>query len=1425
VTTLGSLLYGIEPFTVTASGVDPAVFELMTGQATFDHQACELEVFCRNPLHPGPCKGWKKTLGHIAPGALTAIEKAQKEKLAIKRAARTAAKSAAEKHVATGPGHVLAHPLTAKKATIEHANTLLGDAPHKAQGKAAKTILNKAEIKKYAKLKGAQIGQIAASRGLTSDEKKYAAYAESRIAEALAKDNQEGGEKHYSNLIAGLAQALSTGYASKHCGVGTADADCDGLTHEGIAALAERRLEQALTSGNTDILDDMTKKLDSLKTDQQKQAYLKASGIDLEKVKAGLYEGDGEGAPEAPSTPFDKGEKTKMDKLGQVAADQDKANAGADALAKLGEMSTGKKLTSGEHGQLAQSVGGLQKGGDASLKPLDKVIDTGVEKIAAKTKTYTGHELDAEQKAALKAELKKALAEGTPTPLLDQVKESWQAKPDAFGAPGANPDAAEELKNLGKGSGTELADAIHTGTNDEILKSLWQHPDQWGKLSPALQSVAGQKIWTERIMGNDSAAYLIGKHNIPEPAGISTPDAAVAKDAAAPGIGSQAVQDLLYYLHTPGVMSGPKLQALDNLTYAEYQALAPEDQALVTGLLKSLKGNSKAAAIAKSFDIDLSEGDAPDVEGAKISAPGTVVQIGPGAVTLNALQQEASDLATGAKSGTAKMHLATFEKLTPEEFGQLSPTTKKLIMVKLDAAEKKFTDPKKKAAVKAVKDKLSVGAGGGAGAGGKLDTTAPAGVPSAPVVPTPAVSTKLTNEDIGKQAAAEVSDMLGAVGMKPFSQKDADATGNVITKLLDNKQDAALDSVADQYTDTMIGNAKFGLPPSEMVKFGDPLTADIKAKITGTGAATPVLDAFKKAAKSGDHADLVALDKAADEWHAVNSTGKPGAPEIHALAQEYSDSFDVLKKFASGKAVTPGAGFAVIHDELTTQGLGNFATDTGGAMMLGRSLASMHMQRLSAELGLTSNQTQDWKTGGFWDVVIDGLGTEYARDLATKIDTEPLGFAADIEDFASDANKKGDALAHTNGWPLDAPAVLDWKKSYFENKVLAAMPKSAAAKVKSAAAPAPAYVPPVASPPGAPGVGSFTSATISNITEPDQHVLFSAYKSMPSGTVLSSPMSDQYDNLVAIAAHYAGQQGSGHTPSLYTSEMTKFPSDLSVAQVAKVVDARIAASLGKGNANILENNIRQWLTTEEGKNYALNAKPKPELLKALTGYSAEADKIKLKPGEKVQKIPGPGKYEPGKGPSDYAPLYAHQIQKSQEDYMTASGSWWTPDQVEALANYTTGSYHEINSYLRGQDRNGNPVDTISDLGATRIKMIQAGMRPLQQDTFLRRGTGWEQFPQGFRSPDQIKKLIGKTVREPAFMSTTVGGEGGGFFDESVLMHIEAPTGTRGAWVNHISHNKSENEVVLPAGSKFKVLDAYPNPDNPGQTIVRVRVVS
>lgn len=103
--TIGFLAYGLsplglatdDPMLLAAGAYSPGLsWELQMERA---HAGCHVSAFCRNPLHPGPCKGWKHHLGLVSPGALHALEKARYEKLEERRKSKVAALLAQGKRV------------------------------------------------------------------------------------------------------------------------------------------------------------------------------------------------------------------------------------------------------------------------------------------------------------------------------------------------------------------------------------------------------------------------------------------------------------------------------------------------------------------------------------------------------------------------------------------------------------------------------------------------------------------------------------------------------------------------------------------------------------------------------------------------------------------------------------------------------------------------------------------------------------------------------------------------------------------------------------------------------------------------------------------------------------------------------------------------------------------------------------------------------------------------------------------------------------------------------------------------------------------------------------------------------------------------------------------------------------------------------
>lgn len=74
------------------------------------HDTCTLTA-CLNPLHPGPCKGWKGTLHEVSPGAWKALESARVEKANHTRIKKIEALKAQGKPIP----HKLLQPIVAKQ--------------------------------------------------------------------------------------------------------------------------------------------------------------------------------------------------------------------------------------------------------------------------------------------------------------------------------------------------------------------------------------------------------------------------------------------------------------------------------------------------------------------------------------------------------------------------------------------------------------------------------------------------------------------------------------------------------------------------------------------------------------------------------------------------------------------------------------------------------------------------------------------------------------------------------------------------------------------------------------------------------------------------------------------------------------------------------------------------------------------------------------------------------------------------------------------------------------------------------------------------------------------------------------------------------------------------------------------------------------
>lgn len=145
-----------------------------------------------------------------------------------------------------------------------------------------------------------------------------------------------------------------------------------------------------------------------------------------------------------------------------------------------------------------------------------------------------------------------------------------------------------------------------------------------------------------------------------------------------------------------------------------------------------------------------------------------------------------------------------------------------------------------------------------------------------------------------------------------------------------------------------------------------------------------------------------------------------------------------------------------------------------------------------------------------------------------------------------------------------------------------------------------------------------------------------------------------------------------------------------------------------------------------------------------------------------------------------------------------AGKPWTARQRAELRRYTGDDYVGIN----GAARTGKGSD--GDRAA--VGVMREGMREIPEDITLTRNIQANTFGmKGLRGGNELSDreaaqlTVGRAFHEPGFSSASVGSRGNG-----LRLRISVPKGTRGAYVDSISQNKGETELVLDAGTHYRI---------------------
>jgi len=1381
------------------------------------HDTCSLTA-CLNPLHPGPCKGWKGTLHSVAPNVWKGIEEERVKKLNAKRVAKIADLKAQGKPI---PKKLLTpilpkpHPGAGKTANgasggAHDAGKAINDAAGVKPNEPGKVTLGQAA--KVVKITDAQPGvkgpkgkkPTVASKGIAT------VIAQEKVTPQYKLDKAAGITDEQWKALSGSEQDVIRGELKKIQvdGFGPQQKKAtdllEKLERKDNAPKPAPKLKDAGQVSAPSITPAKTKQPPAVKnpaTSKAQAAALIALADAIPGVKAGSM------------ADADKLEAV-VDKLkkGGKLTDQPKMKLLVDKLAQSAlKQATTDKMPGLGHGDNDAHIGTFNAEIKAHIEDGKKGLPPLVEKMVKHHEAAKNGNVKTGVEDLVKNGLPKPVAAPTVTPTVSA--KDVDKTPDVPAHVKHAIDMANGTAPGASWSKNHLA-AYEKLTADDFSKI---DKDTQQKILAELKKAETKFLDPKKIVAaKNLQAKLTAKKDEPNtpaaPKVVSFTDdmhdhsvsAADAKKAAAaqPVAALHAVAKKLSGLEPEDDPDSPalKTKAVSSANdLAEMMTKGLDAKTLNEPSLKKALDDFKAAAIEQLH--------ATQVAKAKQSAYNKVSKT---------LYADGSPVVTTKLTPIEKASLQAYQKhlldhpiktATPDmdDLGAKTLASQKALMDEITAAKKKASAPGPE---NMTKTQLNDAAFPLLSDGKDKDGTS--------------ADTSLTMDEINSSKA---------LGVEAAKQEAAKYPPNVLADPAVAAKQKAVEQAATQYMNTGVAQVKLNqhldkyhgkaLASGEDVN-GNPLTA-IDKKIL----------ALHKQQMLKDHqylADLVdkQLQKLADakkDFHAAAEKAANTPPTPVVLSDYDAKTVENAYSGAWGSVASKAVQFGVkwdhsqkmkAHPEYATltQELGELKTAAGV-------LAKMHAQAQVAHqnVPLDPDTGNELTTSPEWKAWQDQI---HAVQAGEKAFTVTLNKAQKrLDKIRAEAGLKKRALPK-----LDAPAVKasaaesayyitanysgpnygkpEAAKNYLVAKLgsqlgtkhMSATEKKLAKTLGNLADSTPSST--KIKNAGTSPVNLSGGDSIDSIPADLKKQITADYKSMPKGKYLSDPAEDTFDNLVNLAAAHG----------------KNIPGGLSVDQVMKTIDATFAKQLGVTNSGMLEKKITEWLATGVGKTYAeSHSTPSASVVKQLSGELDLPDGVTLAPGEKVQKLAGPGPHDETLPSSAFKPLSATEATESQNAYLKSQKITLTPAQKSSLTSYTGSAYHTYNTYLR---KGGS----LSPAYKQDIINIQSAMQPLQQHTLLKRGTGWDALPAEYQGAANVQKLIGKTIEEPGFTSSTVAGESGSF-GGALQLEIEAPIGTPAYFVKSLSHFKGENEMLLAAGTKFKVLSVN---QSGGKTVLRVRIV-
>lgn len=164
----------------------------------------------------------------------------------------------------------------------------------------------------------------------------------------------------------------------------------------------------------------------------------------------------------------------------------------------------------------------------------------------------------------------------------------------------------------------------------------------------------------------------------------------------------------------------------------------------------------------------------------------------------------------------------------------------------------------------------------------------------------------------------------------------------------------------------------------------------------------------------------------------------------------------------------------------------------------------------------------------------------------------------------------------------------------------------------------------------------------------------------------------------------------------------------------------------------------------------------------------------------------------------------------------------TKEEKQAVIDYSGSSYSAVNSYMGGEEEYGtDAVKRIAhDLESALSKASLPERMTVYRGTDLREVAGlFGGNPNRYYRFEEIEKLeglIGKTVTNDRFVSTSYDEVLPQYAQKGVVMHISLPEGAQAADISHISrHKEEEREVLINVGQKMRITSIQANADEEG----------